>query len=61
MRNMKKYKIVVRQVIDFYYEVEIDAENEDDARDEAYNIYQNREPTRKLVCDNIEEVIELTV
>ena len=60
---MKKYNVECSENVTFFYTVEIEAENEQEAMDIAYNElwdlkYYENDSSDGLQIDNIEEIID---
>ena len=61
---MKKYNVECSEDVTFFYTVEVEAENEQEARDIVYNdfwdlkYYENDSRTDGIEIDNINEIID---
>ena len=63
-KYMKKYNVECSEDVTFFYTVEVEAENEQEARDIVYNdfwdlkYYENDSRTDGIEIDNINEIID---
>ena len=61
---MKKYNVECLENVTFFYNVEVEAENEQEAKDIVYNdfwdlkYYENNSRTDGIEIDNINEIID---
>ena len=61
---MKKYNVECSEDVTFFYTVEVEAENEQEAKDIVYNdfwdlkYYENDSRTDGIEIDNINEIID---
>ena len=61
---MKKYNVECLENVTFFYTVEVEAENEQEAKDIVYNdfwdlqYYENDSRTDGIEIDNINEIID---
>ena len=61
---MKKYNVECSENVTFFYTVEVEAENEQEAKDIVYNdfwdlkYYENNSRTDGIEIDNINEIID---